>query len=656
MKAFFILLLVFLATGGSVALGQGLHPAAASEGDWLRIISPGENEQVIGKRPAIKADFAVPVLRDTLLVLLDGIDITQILTMTATGFEYKPQIPLASGPHQLIAMAVDENGAQLQKSLSFSSRHSESFEEAVSNNTLSVAYASRIIESRSAAGQQPSPAAGFSSKIEGNLASESKIATGPWELSLSGNGRYFDQNVSAPDPLEKGFDVPSLLLTGTYSRDAMKLQLNAGDLMVSETPNTIALSRKGGMAQAEYDALRLRLFSIRSAQSFGLDGGVGIGTSSDDHIVGGSAEVKLLDRRVGFRTIYLTGGDSSTQPEIGILTTPGAKKGEVLGFLLVTDLLASKLVTELEVDFADFDPDTTDEFGSRRDHAYVAGASGLLDTYNYQVRYEYFGRDYNSIGNLNTLRDWEGVSVSQGYSRNDHAFLLNLARGNDNVRGDRQFARIIQYAGSLNYGLTKIPNMPVGLGYQKTLQKSSHEPVGFSELDITTDTLSANLSALSGHWGLSASALSSWLEDRTVANQGTTTLTFTLSPTYSLPALSLAPISSWNRSKTLATGVWTDSFTGGLNLFVRFFKDRASFATGSTYTTVKADDGSIDSSQVNVAANLSYNLFHLFSKAYVPTLTLKGMYVDTHDKITPSNDSDNLEIFLVLSSNIPFSF
>ena len=641
------------------------QPAQAQE--WVRMITPLDNAEIIGKKPEIKVEFIGLSIRNNLLVTLDGTDITQILVLSDKGFEYRPVMPMSPGFHTLVLTASDGSGTQMQKTVTFKSRHSEILEEAYSNNDASVIYSQAIVKPKSTASTTTTD---FNSKLEGNLKSDNKIKNGNWEVTLNGNVRYFDQDAPAMSPLTKGADVANWLMTGTYQKDSTKLQASVGDVQVTETTNTINLNRKGGLLQFDYDIFQFRIFNVKSRQTYGVaDGGIGIGTG--DNIIGASAGVKLFERKVEFKTIYLVGEGSDNNAAIstiipsptptpsptplGTSNQPGNKKGQVVGFLLTSDLFQNKMKTEFEVDLSSFDPDTSDEFGYQNDGAGLARAYGVLgEHYNYDAKYEYFGKNYATLGNLGALKDRQGISLSQGLNINKHTFLLNLSGAHDNVTRDPLFAKIYQYAGGLNYTYNGIQNLPIGLGYQKTLQESHEDPTGIQSMNTMTDTLSANISYTTGTFLLGLTALYSILDDKTVNNADTTTATVTFTPSYTTPDLSVAPMFSWNSSKNESLNVRTDSYTGGLNVLSRFW-NYFSFDTAATYTLSKADNNSVDTSQINVTANLSYSPKWDYVKKVNPVFTLRNSYVKTTDKVNPSMDIDNYGLYFVLTGNMLLS-
>jgi hypothetical protein len=456
-------------------------------------------------------------------------------------------------------------------------------------------------------------------------------------------------------PLKKGIDVANWLFTGSYTKDILKFKTSIGDVQVNETQYTVAgLARRGGVFNLEYDVFQINAFSVKSEQVFGLKGGAGIEGTTDDHILGVSGGVKLFDRKVEFKTIYVTGGEPGSS--FGISTTAGKKSGEVLGFLLITDLLESKLRTEFETDFSKFDPDTSDEFKSKSDHAYKLKVGGNLGVYTYDAMYEHIGKDYEVIGNQGLQKDKQGVSIINGLNLGKHNFNVLLSRYNDNIKGDDLFPRIVNYVAGIDYSCNEITNLPIGINYQKSIQDSSREPEGTNPLNIKTDTISGRINYTWDKLNLGFNTSYSLMNDKTETNNDTTTITYTLIPSYNLTNISINPSFSLNQSKIHLTNVMTDTYMINLDLRTKFFRDRASFDVGGTYNITKADDDSIDNRNLNMNFRIAYNIKNILKGYINPTIALRGTYTKFVDNIYSSSDKEEFILFLVLATTIPFSF
>ena len=631
----------------ALAEEQPQQTTANIQKDIIRAVTPAENAVVIGKKPEIKIEFLEPITPNTLVVLLDGTDISQLLTVTDKGFEYKPFMVMPAGSHNLSITANDKNGNQVQKSISFTTRHTSTFEEAYTDNEASVIY-EQVIEKPNSAQFVPN------SKVEGNLRSDSKIKEKGWEFQFNTNLRYLDQSIPVALPLKKGIDAANWLFTGSYTKDNLKFKASLGDVQVNETQYTVVnLARKGGVFNLEYDNFQINMFSVKGVQVLGLRG-VGVDFDTNDHILGVSGGVNLFDKKVMFKTIYVTGGEPGGS--LGISTTLGPKKGDVLGFVLTSDLLENKVKTEFETDFSKFDPDTSDEFKSKSDHAYKLKVGGNLGVYTYDAMYEYIGRDYAVVGNQGLPKDREGASIMNGLNLGVHTINLTLSRYNDNVKGDELFPRILNYQGGLDYSFNGIPNLPMGVNYQKSIQNSTREPSGTNPLDLHADTVSGRVNYTLDKINLGFLASYSLLDDRTPTNNDTTAINYTFTSSYNIPNITVSPSFSLNQSKIHVTDVRTDTYTINLDLRTRFFRERLTFDVGGTYNIIKADNGLTDSRNLNTNFRLAYNIKEFFKGLMNPTIALRGAYMKVTDKINRSSDRDELTLFLVLATSVPFSF
>lgn len=639
-----LILLLFLGVTAVSAEEQQLFQA--QQADWLRIITPAENAEVIGKKPEIQIEFLNPVRADTLLVLFDGADITQLLDITEKGFHYTPFLVLPAGMHTISISASDREGKQLQRNISFTSRHSRTFQEAYSNSDASFIYETPLTNPDKFP-QIPD------SKVEGNVRSDTKIKEGAWESTFNTNLRYFDQ--SLPSTIQKGISVANWIFTGSYAKDLMNLKAAIGDVQVNETMYTVSnLARRGGVLTLQYDNIQVNTFSLKSEQVFGFHGGVGIEGTSDDHILGGSAGIQLFERRLGVKAIYASGGEPSGS--FGISTTAGKKKGDVIGFLVTSDFFENKLKTEIETGFSNYDPDTADTFGNKSDKAYKLKVGGYLGSYNYEAAYEFIGRDYAVVGNQMIQKDKQGVTFINGLNLSPHAINVTFSRYNDNVEGDDLFARIVNYQAMLDYSFSKIPNLPIGFNYQKSVQDSTREPSGGYELKMYTDTVAGRVNYMKDKLNVGFQTSYSLQNDKTISNNDTKTFTATLTPSYNVPNISLAPSFSFNRATFPQRDLRTDTYMINLDLRTKFLRERGSFDVGGTYNIMKANDGSMNSRTLNSNFRLAYAIKN-FLKGYVnPSVAVRGTYLKVIDRVYSQSNKDELLLMLVLTAAMPYSF
>ena len=616
--------------------------------DWINILEPAENSEVIAKKPEVRVEFAEAMVLDSLVVIVDGTDVTELLTITENGFDYKPIMVLPAGTHSISISATDNEGRQLRKDVTFYTRHSKALEEVYATNEASVIYES-VLEKPKEDNYTPY------SQLEGNLTSDLKVKEHEHEYTFNTNVRFLDQSMPVSSPQKKGFDVASWLFTASYTTDTGKLMANIGDVQVNETEFTVAsLSRRGGVFNIQQNNLHMNFFSLMSKQVFGFDGGTGIDFDTDDHILGFSLGTPLFNDKVQVKTVYAEGGEQGSS--YGISTTSGKQKGRVIGLILSSDLLDNKLKTDFEAGFTRYDPDTSDEFGDHTDEAYRVKVHGFFNRYSYEAVYEYIGRDYDVIGNQFLQKDKEGVSFMNSLNLDVHTLSVMLSRYNDNVRGDDLFPRIVNYYGSMDYSFNKFPKLPMGISYQKSIQESTKEPSGAYELDLHNDMISGRINYIKDRMNLGFMTSYSLMNDKTETNNDTTNITYTLTSSYNIPNISVSPSFSLNQSKIHITDVRTDTYLVNLDVRSNFFKKRLFCDVGSSYNVTKANDDSIDNWNLNTNFRIAYNLKD-FMKGYAdPTIALRGSYMKFTDKAYSGADNEEFRLLLVLATSIPFSF
>ncbi len=616
----------------------------------IQLIAPEEGSEIIAKKPLIRSVITEPFSPENLLVLFDGIDVTGILDITPEGFEYRPIDVLPSGMHTLSITVSTRDGYEVQQEFVFSTRHSRNLEEAYSSNELTAIYEAVLKKPKDVENEPYS-------KIESNLRSVIRLKEKGWEFTLSTNLRYLDQSLPLFFPENKGINVIDYLLQGKYSKDEFQLLTGIGDIQINETNNTVqGLARRGGRFYLQYKDFNLSAFVVNSKQVFGFRNvrdGIGIDGSLDDHIMGVSAEAGFFDNKASFKTIYVTGGEEGSS--FGIFTEGGGNKGNALGFVLKTDFFEQKLTTEAEIDFSEFDPDTSDEFSSESDSAYKLKAGGYYSKYNYGVVYEYMGPDYEVIGNRGLQKNREGFTLNGGANFQIHAINFFLSRYNDNVNGDDLYSRIYTYQGMIDYTFKKFQGLPIGLSYQKSILDSTMEPEFTLPLRTDSDTFSGRINYMKDKWNLGLQASHSIQDDREDTGNDTATTTYTFASSYSLEHFSVSPGVSFNRSKYRLQGTRTDTYTANIDIRGNALKGNLTYGVAGTYNRTKSSDGSTELDTVNTNFEVAYSIGRKLLDFLNPKVGIRGLYRKTNDSVY-GTENDEFTLLLVLSTSMPFSF
>jgi hypothetical protein len=611
------------------------------------MLSPPENQITISKKPLLKVEFSQPLRRDELFVMLDGIDITGVLDLSSEGFEYKPINVLDSGDHTLIISGTTASGEPFNREFTFSTRHFKALEKGYSQNEFTALVETALSKSDSLDALPDT-------RLEANLFSESMLKEKGWDASLKATLRYLDQDTPTFPPEEEGLDLIDFLLTAAYTRGSFMANAEAGDTQVDMSENTISyLIRRGGQLALGSNVVKVGGFSVKSTQTYGSDGGFGLGTDTKDHILGAYGDINFLENRLSIRGVYSKGGEPGNS--FGIVTEEDPTEGAVAGVLLKSDFFEGKLVSEFEYDRSDFDPDTTDSLGPEKDKAYRFVFEGSADRYTYGASYKYFGPNYQVVGNQGLERDRKGLAINGGAGFDKHSLALTYSRYQDNVEKDVTLSRVLTQTAGVDYSFYGIENVPINLAYQKEIIDSSEEPFGTDPTERDIDTFFGSISYTYDVWSLGFQGSYADDDDKTVFNADTTSTTLSFMPQYFSENLMVAPNFSYYRTKDHPTDVSTDSFTTTADIQGRVWEEKITYGLGGTLDITKASDDSIDQRSVNIYYTLNYLIGKNIWGYLNPALGLRGEYNVTNDRLNNEKTRDYL-LMLTITASVPFSF
>jgi len=617
--------------------------AGVANAQGVAFVSPGEGAEATTSKPAIVCEAGFPVSKQNLLVMLDGTDITGALDFTPSGFTFHPIQPLPNGLHQLYLTIVLDDGSLLEQVFSFST-----FTKLSSNSQLSAVY-EQVIDKTNHLSHVPHR------NFAANLGNTTIVTQGDWQMGLTTNLRWLDRSTPVVTPEQKGIDLVNYLISAQYQKDEFSLLINAGDVQVEETRNTVTgLARRGVQTNFNYKGWSLNGFVVNSEQMFGIDDGSGLEFDSSDNIKGVSAGYSLLSDALKLRTIYVSGREQSNS--FGIYdSSDGVREGDVLGFLVQYQLWQGKLNLEAEYDLSDFDADNTDDISSETDKAWTLGANGYVGSYSFQTTYEYVGPDYEVVGNPGLPRDREGFVVMGSVQKAEHGLNLSASRYEDNVDENDLLPQVATTTFSADYSFNRFASLPMGLNYQKMIMDSSMVPKGGLPYEMDTDMYGARINYMAGPWNFGFNANYSIQDDRTEADYDTSTQTYSFSPSYYAEALSLTPNLSYNRSSDETSRVDTDTLTATLDLRGELYQKIVSYEFGGTYSRTETSDDSMKMDVISGNARVAYNFLQEWAGFLNPSVGVRGQYNRTDDKVSDQDD-DEFSLMLVLSSSMNLAF
>ncbi len=642
-------------------LSSGFDCAWAAGGPGLFLVSPLPGVETIAKKPKISFKSDEILMAEGMLVLLDGDDISGLVTEENNVYSIIPPEPLAAGEHLLYVTAYTEDGATVEKEFSFSSRQSELFEEIYSNNRVSVTLKTLLERDLDRPSELPSDDDTVSSEedypditFDSYLSSESVIHQGKWETSARANLRYYDQNAALRAPEKKGLSVLDFLLSATYTADGYGALLEMGDTTIEESANTIdSLTRRGVKAQVRVGPVTVSGFGVLGEESGPELDEIGLGFDSNDHIMGASLKSDFFDQQVSLRMIYARGGQEGDN-SFGSWSGDEGRKGDVAGIVLTTDFFEQKLTTECEFDSVNFDGNTGDEQGEGSDKAYRIVIGGLTEVYDYELSYKYTGPEYDVVGNQSIVKDWAGFEFGGGMAWSDHQLRLQGSYAWDNVEDKNVVPRIYSLTAGIDYQYSGWEHFPAGLTFEHNSQRSQDEPDDVEETATDTNTITGRIGYIDGPWSVDFQAGYSEQDDKGPNDYDTELITVSLAPTYSQTSFSLLPSWTINHSKDVSSGIVTDINTITLDLQSYVYQELISGEIGGTCDWTKTDDDQVDTNNISLYARLSYR-FEKLGLLEEANITVEYLYNRQEDRREDSTTRESI-LTPVLSSAIPYSF
>lgn len=621
---------------------------AASEP--IRFITPAANQMVFSKKPVVECHIPVSFDKETLMVEFDYTDMTALIKITDTGFKLKPLQVIPPGTHSVTVSFLDSSNNEVSQTLQFDTRHTETFEQADSQNTISVNYRN-VLKKLDDAGQRYMP----SWTVTSNINSANTIAEGPYTLSLNTNLQYFDQQTGVDPPQEKGLEVIDYQFAGQYEKDGVRVAAALGDVYINETQNTVSvLSRRGGSLNVDVQNVYASGFVVRSDQAYGLDGEDGLEFDDTDHIYGATLGVRLFEEKLDIKSIYVKGGESNQDTSYGIWPAPGGTTGDVYGFEVKTDFFEQKLMTRLEYDRSDYDADTSDTQTSTADEAWLAGIEGTIDQFNYNLLYTHNGADFQVPGNYSIQSDREGVDASTGYTFDIQSINAFFAQHNDNVDSDPASETITYSRYGIEYSIYPDDLPSFSLMCERNSEESENEPAGTAETNTYVDQFSGTIQYDKDMWMVGLRPSYSQVNDRTADNYDSHTTDLQIYGSYSHDRFSLGPSFAWNISKDDSTDIKTDTLTSQLQFSVNIIEE-LTFGGNVSYTRMYSDDDSIDSDDYNGDVMLEYRFPNPIKGLISPAIILQATHQNNKDA-TISSESKETIIYLLFSADLNLSF
>jgi hypothetical protein len=620
----------------------------AAQPPLIKLRSPAGNQVVIAKKPLIEVSFTQPMDVKSLLVMLDGIDISQVLTVDADGFSFQPIQVLEPGPHALTVSGSTVRGEPVNQQFDFATRHYETLEKGFSENRLTVLAQRALGRSEGREALEPEK------RAEAGLHTNSQLRERGLDLAANADLKFVDQDIPAVAPEKKGLDLIGFLVSADYTRADTKTHAEFGDTQVDLSKNTLSyLVRRGAQLSTGSEIVRVGGFSVNSSQTYGYDGGLGVSNDVNRHMHGIYGDVNLLDKRLSLRALYTTGGEQGDG--FGTTGLDRDTEGHTAGVVLATDFFQGRLVSELEIDSSRFDADTTDDQAAESDNAYRMEIRGAVDRYTYGATYKYLGSYYEVVGNQGLEKDRAGFELNGGAGFEKHGLSLAFGSYKDNVDNDATRPVLQTRSAALIYSYMGLERLPVSLAYQKEASASSREPDGTLPVDYQMDTVSGTVGYLYNQWNFTVQCTYGLMDDMTANDADTTNVMVALMPQFFTEAISVSPNLCYNQAKDHAADIRTDSYTVSMIVQGQLPDSRLTYGLGGTLDFTSTSDDLMDQRTRSYFFNLDYKLGDFLHNRVTPAVGLRGESNEIHDQITDQTTRD-YAFFLTISVGALASF
>ncbi len=630
------LLLVILATIFCSASAYGLESGVS--------VQPSENSVFTGRKPAIEADFGGDVDINSIIILLDGMDITPASKLTPEGVSYSSPVPVSGGEHSVEIQGAYTDGNPLLITWSFSVRHSERFDELGFSADLTVAYTNNF-RTR----EDSSPIPGYIVEAGGPV--NFHVRKGGKEFSLGGSAYYLQEDETLqPQTADKGADFRNFLITGRWAGDKSVTSLSTGDIGITESNFTAPyLYRRGISFNKDFSRTSLALYSVNSTPVTGVRNGLKIGLDSDNNIIGTSIRTASKDDRTRLHATYLTGREDAAG-SYGVSTLDGVSEGDVLGLVVDRSLLPDKLNIRLEGAASSFDPDISDQDVESKDWAFFTGVVWVpTQRLKLEASVEHVGADFRSIGSPGATSDIETVNLTGDFLFTKHMFNLTTGYSRSNLENDTAIPVSSQWLLEATDRYTVRDNLSLEFHLHTDLVDTSDEPAGYDPYNTRTNTLSTLLSYSLPKWSMATFLLLSGTDDTTASDLDTTHDEFRLD-------LSIVPSSRFSASLTLPqiirerdvkNDIDFNTYNAAVLLNASLVTDILSLDLAGSYSRSDATDDSVDQRSSNASTRLAYSLARHFPEYASPNIALGGEYSRTEDTIWAS-DLTQYRIFITL--------
>lgn len=440
----------------------------------------------------------------SLFVELDGVDVTQMISLDGLNAVFNPASPYASGKHVLRLVRMGRNNKLVEiNRWNFTVAGGEPpvVNPASVNGSIDATYSYMAHNNSDSENLDPH-----------NLQTQAQVSAAgqkdSWQFSAQGNGFYNTDDMLTPSGKDHG-EVGEYLLRAENSTGLMNSVFSLGHHDIGMN-NLLAdnFYRRGGSAVFDYNGGQAQLagFSMNPSSAIGNENISGIG-QKERRVEGVHAVVQPLQDKVTLEGTFYSGDGDGAGAGVGStssLTVGGT--GMQLG--LNANIIENYLGLRTQYAHSKFDGDGLglDE-SAKRDDAYETAITftplgrqltddGRIRSWTLTGRYQQIGSYFETLLNPTSEQDRESWGVESAYALGGFSVdsLLEWVQDNVNDFSAMPRNRALNAMSQISYAPeTEMFGMPIfALGASLSDEGRMDTPAAYAGTSLDRRTLSLN--------------------------------------------------------------------------------------------------------------------------------------------------------------------
>jgi len=629
-------------------------------------LSPPMNGEFRTPKEGLQINFPSGMLQNqanSLLIELDAIDVTDMISLDGDTLLFEPLQPIKSGRHELRLIENTEEGEIIELASWFFEVKNPNVLESWSVDANSQLTALYRASEENLDKPEPDRMQGQGSSMVGMQANSEN-----WQFRGDFDFHYNSLNSQVEDA--RTFDNGEFLLQAESEHLLAKVghhQLSQQSFIMDN------FYRRGISMEGRLPAMNSKVsgFSMSSEDIIGFGTGSGI-SDSNNRVNGVIIENSPFKSNPEALYLTLTRLDGRAYDSNGYYfemddQAPTADLS-AWSFVVNSQLLDQRLQIRAELAESEYDFDINDDVAADKDDAYSLWmnyqdvmANDL--SWNAGVETQEIGTYFSSLANQSLPADRHNVRIFTGLQGSSTGVQFSAGRQQDNVADINTLSRTQIDQRSINFnwspaayspGKMGHPSLGLNLSTEEKTQPYTPENYLFTSTDSQTDNWQLDLAFNHEWWQWSLSRGDVTFDDLATGVENDYKATMTaLSASFDRPRFSIGPTLQRDEVKYigLAQTTTTDSFE--LMSSVVIIENKLSTGLNLNVNRNQVSDDSQKDEAISAAFSLDWILRQPHENRVGFNLGLSAQYSEFNDDIYIDNNADQNQVFLTLSTILP---